>query len=145
MQNAPWPNSRPSVQSSSPQTKRWRRLRTQNSRSAKVQRPYLPRSTTATLFTPLQARNSCPSGVATIFLTTPPPDGIAFVVNLSDFGSNLTSVFGFTPDSLYQTSPSFVIAIPYGSDSEPPGDNHSLSSFPLDGSKCPRYPRAKSV
>ncbi|HEV3387264.1 MAG TPA: hypothetical protein VG097_20770 [Gemmata sp.] len=51
--------------------------------------------------------------------TVPPPDGIGLVLKLSDFGSNLTKVFGSTPDSLYQTSPSFVIAIPYGSDSEP--------------------------
>ena len=29
-----------------------------------------------TLFTPLQARYSLPSGVATILRTTPPPDGI---------------------------------------------------------------------
>src|SRR5438034_6929339 len=43
------------------------------------------------------------------------PDGIGFVLKLSDLGSNLTRVLGFTPDSLYQTSPSFVIAIPYGS------------------------------
>src|SRR5713101_6141765 len=106
---------------------------------------YLFRSTTATLFTPQHARYSRRSGVATILRTTPPPDGIGFVLKLSDFGSNLTRVLGFTPDSLYQTSASFVIAIPYGSDSEPPGDNHSFSSFPPDGSKCPKYPRAKSV
>src|SRR5438876_4540052 len=103
------------------------------------------RSTTATLFTPLHARYSRRSGVATILRTTPPPDGICFVLKLCDLGSNLTRVLGFTPDSLYQTSPSFVIAIPYGSESVPPGDAHSCSSFPLAGSKCPRYPRAKSV
>src|ERR1700688_1779169 len=76
--------------------------------------------------------------------TTPPPDGIGFVLKLSDFGSNLTRVLGLTPDSLYHTSSSLVMAMPYGSDSEPPGDDHSFSSFPADGSKCPRYPRAKS-
>ena len=77
--------------------------------------------------------------------TTPPPDGIGFVLKFSELGLNLTRVLGFTPDSLYQTSPSFVMAIPYGSDCEPPGDIHSFSNFPSDGSKCPRYPRAKSV
>jgi hypothetical protein len=40
------------------------------------------------------------------------------VLKLSDLGSNLTRVLGFTPDSLYQTTPSFVIAIPYGSESD---------------------------
>ena len=70
--------------------------------------------------------------------TTPPPDGIGFVRKLSDLGSNRTRVLGFTPDSLYQTSPSLVIAIPYGSDSGPPGDDHSLSSLPAEGSKCPK-------
>src|SRR5271169_5210480 len=89
---------------------------------------YLFRLTTATLFTPLHARYSCPPGVATILRTTPPPDGITFVLNVSDLGSNRTMVFGFRPDSLYQTWPSFVIAIPYGSDSAPPGDNHSFNS-----------------
>jgi len=70
--------------------------------------------------------------------TTPPPDGIGFVRKLSDLGSNRTRVLGFTPDSLYQTSPSLVMAIPYGSDSEPPGDGHSFSSLPAEGSKCPK-------
>jgi len=45
---------------------------------------YLFGLTTATLFTPLQARYSCPSGVATMFRTTPPPDGIVFVLKVSD-------------------------------------------------------------
>ena len=31
-----------------------------------------------------------------------------------------------------------VIAIPYGSDPAPPGDGHSFSNIPDDGSKCPR-------
>jgi len=69
-------------------------------------------STTATLFTPLHARYSRRSGVATMLRTTPPPDGIGFVLKVSDLGSNFTKVLGFTPDSLYQTSPSFVTAIP---------------------------------
>ena len=77
--------------------------------------------------------------------TTPPPEGIASVLKLSDLGSNLTNVLGCTPDSLYQTSPSLVVAMPYGWDSGPPGEAHSFSSFPLAGSKCPRYPRPKSV
>src|SRR6266705_5115202 len=100
---------------------------------------YLFRSTTATLFTPLHARYRRRSGVATMLRTTPPPDGIGFVLKLSDLGSNFTRVLGFTPDSLYQTSPSFVIAIPYGSESVPSGETHSFSRFPLAGSKCPRY------
>src|SRR5580693_10041107 len=106
---------------------------------------HLVTSTTATLFTPLHARYRRRSGVATMLRTTPPPDGISSLLKLSDLGSNLTSVFGFTPDSLYQTSPSLVIAIPYGSDSAPPGDAHSLNNLPAAGSKCPKYPRAKSV
>ena len=72
---------------------------------------YLPVSTTATLFTPLQARYSRRSGVATMLRTVPPPEGICLTAKVSDFGSNLTSVFGVTPDSLYQTAPS-VVAIP---------------------------------
>jgi hypothetical protein len=71
------------------------------------------RSTTATLFTPLHARYRRRSGVATMLRTTPPPDGICFVLKLSNLGSNFTRVLGFTPDSLYQTSPSVVTAIPY--------------------------------
>ena len=82
---------------------------------------YFVKSTTATLFTPLHARYSLRSGVATMLRTTPPPDGIGFALKLSDLGSNLTKVLGATPDSLYQTSPSLVIAIPYGADSDPPG------------------------
>ena len=31
-----------------------------------------------------------PIGVATMLRTTPPPDGIGFVLKLSDLGSNLT-------------------------------------------------------
>jgi hypothetical protein len=36
--------------------------------------------------------------------TTPPPDGIAQVWNVSVDGSKRTNVFGRTPDSLYQTA-----------------------------------------
>ena len=49
---------------------------------------YRFRLTTATLFTPLHARYSCRSGVATMLRTTPPPDGIACVLNFSALGSN---------------------------------------------------------
>jgi hypothetical protein len=73
-----------------------------------------------------------------MFRTTPPPEGILSWLKLSDSGSNRTSVFGVTPDSLYQTTPSPVTAMPYGSEPEPPGEGHSFSSFPLAGSKCPR-------
>src|SRR6266542_3130301 len=52
------------------------------------------------------------SGVAAMLRTTPPPEGIVSVLKLSVLGSNLTRVFGFTPDSLYQTSPSLVLVIP---------------------------------
>jgi hypothetical protein len=51
-------------------------------------RIYLFKVTTVTLFTPLHARYKRPSGVATILRTTPPPDGIAFIVKFSDLGSN---------------------------------------------------------
>lgn len=45
--------------------------------------------------------------------TTPPPEGrIGHFSNVFAFGSNATSVFGSTPDSLYQTVPSCVEAIP---------------------------------
>src|SRR6516164_2082512 len=57
-------------------------------------------STTATLFTPLQARYRRPSRVATIFRTVPPPEGMASLPNASVLGSKRTSVFGLTPDSL---------------------------------------------
>src|SRR2546430_971025 len=55
------------------------------------------------------------------------------------FGSKRTSVFGFTPDSLYQIMPSRAAVIPYGSEPEPPGDGHS-SCLPDFGSNCPMYP-----
>jgi hypothetical protein len=48
------------------------------------------------LFTPLQARYSFPSGVATMWRTTPPPDGITAVENCFVRGSKRTSVFGVT-------------------------------------------------
>ena len=57
--------------------------------------------------------------------TVPPPEGIWRAPNVPDFGSNLTNVFGVTPDSLYQTSPSLVTAIPYGSELDPPGDGQA--------------------
>jgi len=63
--------------------------------------------------------------------TTPPPHGICFVLKLSGLGSNLTGVLGFTPDSLYQTKPSFVIALSYGSESVPPGEASLLATFHL--------------
>jgi len=44
--------------------------------------------------------------------TTPPPEGIGSALKLPDLGSNFTSVLGFTPDSLYQTVPSLVTAMP---------------------------------
>src|SRR5690242_4425028 len=62
--------------------------------------------TTPTLFTPLQAIYTRPSGVATMLRTVPPPEGIGALANCSVFGSKRTIVFGFTPDSLYQTAPS---------------------------------------
>jgi len=43
---------------------------------------YLGNSTTATLFTPLQAKyRRCPSGVATMLRTTPPPEGMGVELN----------------------------------------------------------------
>src|SRR5262249_5259835 len=66
-----------------------------------------------TLFTPLQARLRLPSLVATMFLTTPPPEGMGVLLkNFLVLGSNDTSVLGETPDSLYQTMPSPVMAMP---------------------------------
>jgi hypothetical protein len=44
--------------------------------------------------------------------TTPPPDGIGVRAKPWLRGSNRTIVFGCTPDSLNQTVPSGVIAIP---------------------------------
>jgi hypothetical protein len=37
--------------------------------------------------------------------TTPPPEGIGQLWNYSVFGSKRTTVFGSTPDSLYQIAP----------------------------------------
>src|SRR5438874_13587132 len=74
---------------------------------------YLGNSTTATLFTPLQAKyRRCPSGVATMLRTTPPPEGMGVVLKCFVLGSKRTSVFGCTPDSLYHTVPSRVTAMP---------------------------------
>ena len=44
--------------------------------------------------------------------TTPPPEGMGHVLKVFVFGLNATSVFGLTPDSLYQTVPSLVEAMP---------------------------------
>jgi hypothetical protein len=76
--------------------------------------------------------------------TVPPPDGMLARAKLSVFGLNWMMVFGFTPDSLYQTIPSGVIAIPYGLDPDPPGEGHILTA-PEAGSRRPRFPLLKSV
>jgi len=54
--------------------------------------------------------------------TTPPPEGIGVLENFFVRGSNLTNVFGSMPDSLNQTVPSGVTAIPYGLAPAPPGE-----------------------
>ena len=76
--------------------------------------------------------------------TTPPPEGMGHDWNDFVFGSKATRVFGFTPDSLYQTTPSRVEAIPYGREVGPPGEGHS-STFSVFGSNLPIKPRAKSL
>jgi len=88
----------------------------------------------ATLFTPLSARYTLPSEVATMLRTTPPPEGIGVLENFFVRGSNLTNVFGSMPDSLNQTVPSGVTAIPYGLAPAPPGEGHS-STFREAGLK----------
>src|SRR5437764_13787519 len=75
--------------------------------------------------------------------TMSPPHGIAQVWNVSVFGSNRTMVFGFAPDSLYQSAP-LVKTMPYGSDFGPLGDGHSFTS-PVFVSRRPSIPRGKSV
>src|SRR5258708_38915822 len=70
------------------------------------------RSPTPTLFTPLQAIYTHPSAVASMFRAVPPPDGVIARANCSGLGSNWMMVFGFTPDSLYQTIPSGVMSVP---------------------------------
>ena len=65
-----------------------------------------------TRFTPLHAMYTRPSGAAAMFRITPPPPGTGSLEKRSFFGSNFTMVFGCKPDSLYQTVPSLVIAIP---------------------------------
>src|ERR1051326_7634247 len=98
---------------------------------------YFPNSTSATLLRPLQAMTRLlPSVVAIMLRTTPPPEGIGQVWNFSVFGSNRTSVFGVTADSLYQMM-SFKATIPYGCDFGPPGDANSRT-LPVFGSKRPR-------
>jgi hypothetical protein len=64
-----------------------------------------------------------------MFRTTPPPEGITVEEKALDFGSKRTNVFGLTPDSLYQTMPSAVTAIPYGLEAPPPGEAHSSTFF----------------
>ena len=53
-------------------------------------------------------------------------------------------MLGLTPDSLYHTLPSLVMAIPYGPESDPPGEGHILTA-PVDGFSRPRFPLLKSV
>src|SRR5713101_32558 len=102
------------------------------------------RSTTPTLFTPLHAIYTRPSEVAAMLRTVPPPEGINARANCSVLGSNWMMVFGFTPDSLYQTIPSGVIAIPYGAAFAPPGEGHIFTAPELNSS-LPRWPPLKSV
>src|SRR2546427_9595329 len=97
--------------------------------------------TMATLFTPLSARYTLQSAVATMLRTTPPPEGIGVLENFFVRGSNLTTVFGSMPDSLNQTVPSGVTAIPYGLAPAPPGEGHS-STFREAGLNRPSWPRA---
>jgi hypothetical protein len=61
--------------------------------------------------TPLHAKTSLPSRVVAMLRITPPPEGIVHDPNFSVRGSKRTSVFGFTPDSLYQMA-SPRVAIP---------------------------------
>src|SRR5215472_1664093 len=96
-----------------------------------------------TLSTPLHAMYTRPSAVAAILRTTPPPDGMFARANVAVLGSNRMMVFGCTPDSLYQTIPSGVIAMPYGLDSGPPGDGYICTS-PLARFSLPRLPPLKS-
>src|SRR5947209_7435636 len=83
-------------------------------------------------------------GVSDVLRTVPPPDGISVRGMGSALGSKRIIVFGFTPDSLYQTIPSGVMAMPYGFDVGPPGEFHIFTS-PVLGSRRPRCPRSKSV
>src|SRR5207248_2721373 len=100
----------------------------------------------ATLFTPLSARYTLPSDVATMLRTTPPPERIGVLENFFVRGSNLTNVFGSRPDSLYQTVPSGVTAIPYGLAPAPPGDGPSASRISLlRGSRRPMKLDCSSV
>src|SRR5258705_10110959 len=93
--------------------------------------------TSATTFSPLSVRTSLPSVVCIMLRTTPPPAGITQVWNFSVLGSKRTSVFGRTPDSLYQTMPSMMV-IAYGLDLGPPGEGHSAVILPVLVSKRPR-------
>lgn len=93
-------------------------------------------STTPTLLTPLQARKNLPSGVAIIWRTTPPPEGMGQLVKRLLCGSKWTMVLGLMPDSLYPPFPSGVMAMPYGWALEPAGEYHSFTAQ-LAGSRRP--------
>lgn len=60
---------------------------------------------------PLSAMAMFPLGVAIMLRTTPPPEGMDQVSNVSALGSKRTSVFGRVPDSLYQIA-AFSTVIP---------------------------------
>jgi hypothetical protein len=94
--------------------------------------------------TPLHASHNSSFGAATMWRTTPPPDGMGQDCVFLVPGSNLTRVFGCTPDSLNQTAPSLVTAMPYGREAVPPGAGNSVT-LPFAGSTIPSIPRAKSV
>src|SRR5262249_50599673 len=96
----------------------------------------LPTMTKPTLLTPLSAITRFPSGVAFMFLTTPPPPGMAQLWNFSDLISNRTRTFGRIADSTYQIAP-FRYVIPYGCDLGPLGDGHSVT-LPVLVSSRPR-------
>ena len=85
-------------------------------------------STTPTLSTPLQAIYTRPSLVAAMFRTTPPPEGICAHEKRPVFGSNRTTVFGFTLDSRHQTIPCGVLRMPCGPESCSPGEAHIFTA-----------------
>jgi hypothetical protein len=70
----------------------------------------------ATRFVALHARHSQSSGVATMFRTTPPPEGIGALEAPSEPASKRTSMFGDTPVSTNQMRPSDVAAMAHGRD-----------------------------
>ena len=66
--------------------------------------------TSATLPAPLSASTSArPSVVGIMLRTTPPPEGMGQLWNFAEWGSKRTRVFGRTPDSLYQMTPSSAV------------------------------------